>query len=444
MLAPARGRLVGLLVGSFLNVVAYRLPRGESRRHAAARAARAASTRSSRTRTCRSSRGCCCAAGAAAAAPIRRATRSSRRPPRLLCAAVTVAVHHDDTAQIALGLVLVRVPGPDHAHRPRAQAHPEQDHRPRRASPRSSPGRRWTPRAARAAPGRRDRRRAAVSCCSRRPGRHGHGRREARGRAGPVPRRARSPRRCSSRSSPGTLVGVVVIARKGSHGGRKTACRSARSWRSVASSRARRHGSVGQLHGHLLTRSCVRRKAAACRGSTRRLAGGGMPTTACRSPVCEPGPPTRPSHRPPGSRVPTLVGLDIEPGHMAIAEVASAGGCTRQACGHRRRSTLTSCATGRWWTPRPSPTRCARCGRRTRASPRRSGSASPTSASSSASSIFRRSRKARSSTPPCGSPLRRRCRCRWSPRSSTTCRWAWSRRPTARAAASSSSPPAAT
>jgi leader peptidase (prepilin peptidase)/N-methyltransferase len=52
--------VLGLAVGSFLNVVVWRVPRGESvvRRP---RRARPAARRSVRATTCRSSAGCCCA-----------------------------------------------------------------------------------------------------------------------------------------------------------------------------------------------------------------------------------------------------------------------------------------------------------------------------------------------------------------------------------------------
>ena len=72
----------GLLAGSFLNVVAWRLPRGESL-VLPARTAPAASTRCVRATTCPWCRGWCCAAAAATAT--RRsppATRSSRRDGR--------------------------------------------------------------------------------------------------------------------------------------------------------------------------------------------------------------------------------------------------------------------------------------------------------------------------------------------------------------------------
>ena len=78
--AAALAGAFGLIIGSFLNVVAYRLPREESRRVPGARTARAATRRSSRTTTCRCSRGCGCEGAAARATRrSRRAIRSSRR-----------------------------------------------------------------------------------------------------------------------------------------------------------------------------------------------------------------------------------------------------------------------------------------------------------------------------------------------------------------------------
>ena len=58
---------------------------------------------------------------------------------------------------------------------------------------------------------------------ARLPGRHGDGGRQARRRDGPVPGPRRRPGACSSRCSPGTLVGIGVIAAKGVEEGRKTA-----------------------------------------------------------------------------------------------------------------------------------------------------------------------------------------------------------------------------
>jgi leader peptidase (prepilin peptidase) / N-methyltransferase len=96
----------GLLVGSFLNVVALRMPRGVS-----------FVSGSSHCMTCESPvkpwdniplfswlllRGRCrsCGTGIAARYPLVEAGTAA-------LAAVTVAVHHDDTAQLVLGLVLI-------------------------------------------------------------------------------------------------------------------------------------------------------------------------------------------------------------------------------------------------------------------------------------------------------------------------------------------------
>ena len=141
-LAIALAALGGLLVGSFLNVVAYRLPRGESLVAAALAlpAAAARSSRADRQHPGRLVAGAARALPRAAAAPIsaryplvelrhRRALRRRRRRPRTT------------PSRIVLGLLLVTALVPitlidlDHRH------HPQPHHRARggrRARRRSS------------------------------------------------------------------------------------------------------------------------------------------------------------------------------------------------------------------------------------------------------------------------------------------------------------------
>ena len=106
----ARLPVLGAVFGSFLNVVAYRLPRGESLSRPA-RAARAAGRRSGPTTTCRSSRGCCCAGAAAPAGePISARYPLVEAGTALLCALVVLAKGADEDALLGLALVLLLVP----------------------------------------------------------------------------------------------------------------------------------------------------------------------------------------------------------------------------------------------------------------------------------------------------------------------------------------------
>jgi leader peptidase (prepilin peptidase) / N-methyltransferase len=98
--------VAGLLVGSFLNVVAHRLPRGESLVHPRSRCpscgAPVAPYDNIPVLSWLLLRGRCrnCGTGIAARYPLVEAGTAA-------LAAVTVAVHHDDTAQMVLGLVLI-------------------------------------------------------------------------------------------------------------------------------------------------------------------------------------------------------------------------------------------------------------------------------------------------------------------------------------------------
>ena len=226
--------VLGLLVGSFLNVVIYRLPRGESLVRPASRCPSAA-RRSSPTTTSRWSRGCCCAGAAATAAP-----RISARYP--LVEVLTAAVFVGDGARARRrrrprALAAVR----GHADRrgrdrPRPPDHPEQDRaaggdlgargarslfRPDNIDDSLIAG---GDRVLCAAPGR-----AGLS------GGHGDGRREARGRDGDLPRLGGRPgdaRRPSWRARSWGSRSSRARARTPA----RRASRSGRSWRSAASS----------------------------------------------------------------------------------------------------------------------------------------------------------------------------------------------------------------
>ena len=165
--------VAGLAVGSFLNVVIARLPRGRVARLTAARAARTADSRSGRTTTSRSSPGCCCAGAAATAAtPI-----SARYPLVEALTARAVRARRGRQGRRRgrcwLGLALVVMLVPIDVHRPRPPDHPERD---RRAP---APSSRWSilgldrPRRPARAPDRRRARPAGSSCSPRSPTRAG-------------------------------------------------------------------------------------------------------------------------------------------------------------------------------------------------------------------------------------------------------------------------------
>ena len=105
-LAIAFAAVGGLLVGSFLNVVAYRLPRGESLVHPALAlpALRHAAARD-RQHPGRLVAGRCAAAAAPAARRSPPATRSSRRRPAR--STPRSWPRQDDAVRIVLGLLLV-------------------------------------------------------------------------------------------------------------------------------------------------------------------------------------------------------------------------------------------------------------------------------------------------------------------------------------------------
>ena len=105
-LAIALAAVGGLIVGSFLNVVVYRLPRHESLIAPALALPAAAARRSSPTTTSRSSRGCCCAGSCRhCGEPISARYPLVELTTGVLCAAVVAT--QDDAVRIVLGLLLV-------------------------------------------------------------------------------------------------------------------------------------------------------------------------------------------------------------------------------------------------------------------------------------------------------------------------------------------------
>ena len=135
-------------------------------------------------------------------------------------------------ARAAVRGLLIAVAG----HRPRAPHHPEQDRLPdgRLGLVATRAG---GPRRPARAPDRRRRRRSCSCSWPRSPTRrHGHGRREAGRRDGPLPRPVGRPRRCWSRSSPGTVVGPGDHRPRGRRGAQEGGAVRRRSWRSAASS----------------------------------------------------------------------------------------------------------------------------------------------------------------------------------------------------------------
>ena len=143
-LAIALAAVGGLLVGSFLNVVAYRLPRGESLtpsalalpelRHAAARD--------------RQHPGRLVARAARPLPPLRRADLGAlpaRRADDRRALRARSSPTQDDAVRIVLGPAARHGARPDHADRPRPPDHPQPHHRAgrhrgaRRRSPRSTP-----------------------------------------------------------------------------------------------------------------------------------------------------------------------------------------------------------------------------------------------------------------------------------------------------------------
>ena len=234
--AAAVAGAFGATIGSFLNVVAYRLPRGESLVHPGLALPRAATPRSRPTTTCPCS----------AWLWLRGRCRSCRIPisPRYpiveaLTAALAVAVvlTKHSAADVVARAGARRRARPDRADRLRSPDHPEQDHAARRRSPRSRSasaldlqGR------ARAADRRRRRGRVPAGVPARLSARDGHGRRQAGGGARACSWVARWRWRSSSASSRATIVGG---ARDGARRGREGS-QDRRAVRTVPGARRRR------------------------------------------------------------------------------------------------------------------------------------------------------------------------------------------------------------
>ena len=111
---------MGAVIGSFLNVVIHRLPRGESLVQPALALPARARRPISRTTTCRSSRGSCCAAAAGTAARrSRRAIPVVELLTALVFAAVVLVRGFDDDLVLELPFVavLIALAGIDLDHR---------------------------------------------------------------------------------------------------------------------------------------------------------------------------------------------------------------------------------------------------------------------------------------------------------------------------------------
>ena len=218
-----RRRRRGLLIGSFLNVVACRLPRGESLSHPRVALPGVRRRRSAPTTTSRWSPGCCCAGAAAHCGepispryPLVEATTGAALRARRASPRTTRPASRS-------GSLLVTVADPDHAHRPRAPALPNRITLPAAVAAlidRPGPRRRLR---ARAADRRRGGRRVLPARRARVSARDGDGRRQARGHARALPRPGRRAGAVSSALVAGVVVGAVIIARKGTREGRKTA-----------------------------------------------------------------------------------------------------------------------------------------------------------------------------------------------------------------------------
>ncbi len=222
LIVPAAFAAIGgLIVGSFLNVVAYRLPRGESLLWPASHCPSCGVPVKPRDNLpvlgwlllhgrCRA-----CKQPISGRYPIVEAGSAAL--------AVLVLVTKHSAHDIVLGLLLVAVLVPVALDRPRQPHHPQQDHAARRARGADRRGGDTTV----GSPGAAD--------CGRRgwglpayfrarvPTRNGDGGRQARRGAGAVPRALGRSRDPDSSTLLGAVVGVAVMARVGVGAGRKTA-----------------------------------------------------------------------------------------------------------------------------------------------------------------------------------------------------------------------------
>ena len=192
--------LGGLIIGSFLNVVAWRLPRGESLSHPRSRCPACDAPVKPYDNIPVLSwlllRGRCRGCGE----PISRAlpARRGRRPPALYVRGrrADVGRRRGDRA----GARARHAPRADRAHRPRPPDHPQQAHRARRrARARASAPSLDPAYLRRAADRRRRRRRLLPAARAGLPEGHGHGRRQARRASSGCTSGAPSRRRSSSR-----------------------------------------------------------------------------------------------------------------------------------------------------------------------------------------------------------------------------------------------------
>ena len=227
---------LGLLLGSFLNVVAYRLPRGR-----VAVDARLALPRLRHAdQAVRQRPGALVAAAARALPRVRRrrspgAIRSSSSRRRCCMALTVVVLGADEDVWLGLAFVLLLVPVTviDLDFRIIPNKLMIAGHGRRAGDPRADAARRRYPEhliAAFAAGG------FLLVAAIAYPAGHGHGRRQARVRHGPVPRAATSASRCSSRSSRARSSASRSWRARASRRAARRRSRSARSSPSAASS----------------------------------------------------------------------------------------------------------------------------------------------------------------------------------------------------------------
>ncbi len=365
------------------------------------------------------------------------ATRSSRRSPRALWVAV-VAARWDDRRGHRAGHRARDAAGRGRPDRPRAPADPQQAHLPGGGRSRWSSGSRSTPAASPSSSSPAPRRVGFfLARRARQPERDGDGRREARRRAGALPRPRggardlrRADRRRRRRRASSSRVGAAR--------GRKTRCRSARSSRSARV--------VALFAGDALVDAYL--DSVLSPAAPVWTKGGAAPDSKSRRPsrrhrIEAHAVPAGPSlhgqahihHRRPRDRAQrdprrhrhrNGIARDLD----AALRAARAGRHPRRR-GRRRRGARRGAADALRASTRTWTSACA--------------SASPTRRSSFASSSCRRSPTPRSSTPPCASRRRTRSRCRST--SAVLDYQALGHRRhdrTGRASACCSSPPAAT
>ena len=222
--------VLGLILGSFLNVVAYRLPRGESLAAPGVALPRLRHADQAVRQRARCSRGCCCAAAAAPAA-----TSIAWRYPLVelataLLMALTVVVVGTDRGRLARPRVRAAARAGD-GHRHRLPDHPEQADDRRRDRRAGDPRAHATRRPPRAPDSRRSR--PAGSCSSpRSPTRRAWAWATSSWRSSwACSWAATSASRCSSRSSPARSSASRSWRARAPRRVARRRSRSARSWR---------------------------------------------------------------------------------------------------------------------------------------------------------------------------------------------------------------------